>query len=71
MGADVLHLAETNAIAALLGVKPGTMRVLAHRHPDLLPKRGTRGGRTLYAVEDAERFAARRPDTPAPSHKRG
>jgi hypothetical protein len=55
----VTWLADTNAIAAMAGVAPGTVRSWASRHPDMLPRRGTDGrGRTLYDVEDAERLAA-------------
>jgi len=52
-------LADTGAIAWLLDVKPDNIRHWAHRHPGELPKRGRKAGRTLYAIEDAKRLAAR------------
>jgi hypothetical protein len=57
-------LADTQAIAALTGRKPATIRSWAHRYPDRLPRRGTsrprgRGQpRALYDVEEAEKLAA-------------
>jgi hypothetical protein len=52
-----MKLADTGAIAHMLGVTPNAVRIIAHRHPDVLPRRGrdTRG-RTLYAIEDAEKI---------------
>lgn len=52
-------LADTAAVALAVGVKPDNIRHWAMRHPEQLPKRGTRGGRTLYALEDAEAIAAK------------
>lgn len=49
-------LADTAAIALLLGVPPGTVRVWAHR--GRLTRHGKdRRGRTLYSIQEAERLA--------------
>jgi hypothetical protein len=51
-------LADTQAIAALTGRKPATIRSWAHRYPRRLPRRGTgEHGRALYDVEEAEELA--------------
>lgn len=48
---------DTEAAALMLGITPNAVRILAHRHPDRLPRRGRdTHGRTLYAVEDVERI---------------
>ncbi|MBC6458406.1 hypothetical protein [Actinomadura sp. HBU206391] len=47
--------ADTAAIALMLGMSVNAVRILAHRHPEILPRRGRdHRGRTLYAIEDAE-----------------
>lgn len=56
-----MKLADTGAIAHMLGVTPNTVRIIACRHPKLLPRRGQdKRRRTLYAVEDAEQVLATR-----------
>lgn len=50
-------LADTAAIALILGVTPATVRWHAHRGH--LTPRGTQRRRTLYAIQDAERLAER------------
>lgn len=48
-----MALVDTNAAAVAVDVKPGVVRKWAHRHPDLLPRRGRdRRGRTLYELKD-------------------
>jgi hypothetical protein len=50
-------LADTAAIAVLTGRQPATIRSWASR--GLLARRGTRGRRALYDVEEAQDLAAR------------
>lgn len=46
-------LADTHAIALTVGRAPATIRSWAHRHPDLMPRRGTgKYQRALYDVEE-------------------
>ena len=52
-------LADTQAIAALTGRTPATIRSWAHRYPDRLPRHGTgKRNRALYDVTEAEQLAA-------------
>ena len=43
----------------MLRVTPNDIRHWASRHPDELPRRGTKHGRTLYDVDDALKIAKR------------
>lgn len=48
----------------MLGISVNAIRILAHRYPERLPRRGHDDrGRTLYAVADAERLADARAAT--------
>lgn len=50
-----MTLADTGAIAHMLGISSNAVRILACRYPLLLPRYGRDAkGRTLYAIEDAE-----------------
>jgi len=52
-------LADTQAIALLVGRSPATIRSWAHRYPHRMPRRGTGSrNRALYAIADAEDTAA-------------
>lgn len=56
-----MTLVDTAAIALLLDTTVNAVRILAHRRPDALPRRGRDSrGRTLYAIEDAEHIRATR-----------
>lgn len=61
-----MTLADTEACAffaaELLGhpVSPDNVRHWAHRHPDVLPRRGKRGRSALYALEDVEKLLSQR-----------
>jgi uncharacterized protein YjcR len=53
------RLADTQAIAHMTGVAPGTVRSWASRHKDKLPRRGhDQRGRTLYDIAEAQDLAA-------------
>lgn len=41
-------------------VSADNVRHWAHRHPEALPKRGRRGRRALYALEDIEKLLKHR-----------
>ena len=48
-------LADIHAIALIAGGRPATIRSWAHRHPDLMPRRGTgKRQRALYDVQEHE-----------------
>ena len=52
-------LVDTQALAFMLRVTPNDIRHWASRHPDELPRHGTKHGRTLYDAGDGMKLAKR------------
>lgn len=49
---DVNALKTAQEIASQFGWQPWNIHTWAHRHPDKIPKRGKRNGKTLFRVGD-------------------